>query len=97
MSVGPRRPNAWLVVTLYLVNRDFKATQPDRLWCMDVTEHPTAEGKVYLAVVLDAVSRRAVGWLIADNIRSELVVDGYRWHLAAPPPAGQKVAHSGHG
>ena len=39
------------------------------------TEHPTAEGKVYLAVVLDAWSRRVVGWSIADHLRSELVVD----------------------
>ena len=42
---------------------------------MDVTEYPTREGTVYLAAVLDAYSRRVVGWSIADHIRSELVVD----------------------
>ena len=58
-----------------LVNRQFAVQGPDRLWVTDVTEHPTAEGKVYLAVVLDAWSRRVIGWSIADHIRSELVVD----------------------
>ena len=43
-----------------LVNRVFDPAEPDHLWVMDVTEHPTSEGKVYLAVALDAFSRR--GW-----------------------------------
>ena len=58
-----------------LVNREFDPAVPDRLWVMDVTEHPTEEGKLYLAVVIDAFSRRVVGWSIAGHIRSELVVD----------------------
>ena len=65
---------------------------------MDVTEHPTPEGKVYLAVVLDAWSRRVVGWSIADHIRSELVVDALQMAIwRRRPPAGQTVAHSDHG
>jgi putative transposase len=47
-----------------LVNRQFTVDAPDRLWVMDVTEHPTDEGKVYVGVVLDAFSRRVVGWSI---------------------------------
>jgi len=81
-----------------LVRRAFDPTEPDRLWMMDVTEHPTAQGKVYLAVVLDAFSRRIVGWSIADHIRAELVVDALQ--MAAQgrrPPEGQTVAHSDHG
>jgi putative transposase len=58
-----------------LIERAFDPTEPDRLWVMDVTEHPTENGKAYLAVVLDAFSRRVVGWSIADHMRSELVVD----------------------
>ncbi|MDY7103373.1 MAG: hypothetical protein S0880_19490 [Actinomycetota bacterium] len=42
---------------------------------MDIAEHPTAEGKVHLAVVLDAWARRVVGWSIADHLRAELVAD----------------------
>ncbi len=81
-----------------LVNRAFDPPEPDRLWVMDVTEHPTSEGKVFLAVVLDAFSRRVVGWSIADHIRSELVVDAVQMAIwRRQPPTGQTVAHSDHG
>ena len=53
-----------------LVNRRFDPEGPDRLWVMDVTEHRTGEGKMYLAAVVDAWSRRVVGWSIADHIRA---------------------------
>ena len=52
-----------------LVNRRFTVDRPDRLWVSDITEHPTEGGRVYLAVVLDAWSRRVVGWSIADPRR----------------------------
>ena len=81
-----------------LVNRSFDPIAADRLWVMDVTEHPTGEGKVYLAVVLDAFSRRVVGWSIADHIRSELVVEAVQMAVwRRQPPAGQTVGHSDHG
>ena len=78
-----------------LVRRRFVADQPDRLWLTDITEHPTREGKVYLAAVLDVYARRIVGWSIADHLRAELVVDALemaRWRRR--PPAGQAVVHS---
>ena len=81
-----------------LVNRAFDPTEPDRLWMMDVTEHPTGEGKVYLAVVIDGFSRMVVGWSIADHVRAELVVDALQmasWRRR--PTAGRSVAHSDHG
>jgi putative transposase len=81
-----------------LVNRHFSADGPDRLWVMDVTEHPTGTGKVYLAVVLDVWSRRVVGWSIADHIRAELVVDALQmatWRRR--PQKDQTIAHSDHG
>jgi len=81
-----------------LVARQFDPVEADRLWVMDVTEHPTSEGKVYLAVVLDAFSRRVVGWSIADHVRSELVVDAVQMAIwRRQPPEGQVVAHSDHG
>ena len=81
-----------------LVQRQFSVEGPDRLWVMDVTEHPTEEGRVYLAIVLDAWSRRVVGWSIADHIRSELVVDAVQMAIwRRRPPAGQTIAHSDHG
>jgi putative transposase len=81
-----------------LVNRSFDPVEPDRLWVMDVTEHPTGEGKVYLAVVLDAFSRMVVGWSIADHVRAELVVDALQmatWRRQPTP--GHTIAHSDHG
>jgi putative transposase len=81
-----------------LVSRQFDPDGPDRLWVMDVTEHPTDTGKVYCAVVLDAYSRRVVGWSIADHIRSELVVDALQMAIwRRRPPEHTTVAHSDHG
>ncbi len=80
-----------------LVQRRFVADAPDRLWVTDITEHPTAEGKVYCAAVLDVFSRTIVGWSIADHMRAELVVDALemaRWRRR--PPAGA-VVHSDRG
>lgn len=50
------------------MNGQFTVDGPDCLWVSDITEHVTAEGKVYVAVVVDAWSRRGVGWSIADHI-----------------------------
>jgi putative transposase len=58
-----------------LVNRQFVADEPNRLWVTDITEHHTEEGKIYCAAVLDAYSRVIVGWSIADHMRTELVTD----------------------
>ena len=81
-----------------LVKRSFDPKEPDRLWVMDVTEHPTDDGKAYLAVVLDAFSRRVVGWSIADHMRSGLVVDALQMAIwRRRPPPGQTIAHSDHG
>ena len=71
-----------------LVQRRFVADAPDRLWCTDITEHPTDAGKVYCAAVLDVFSRRIVGCSIADHMRSELVIDALqmaRWNRQPPP------------
>jgi putative transposase len=58
-----------------LVDRDFTAGRPDELWVADITYVPTQSGYLYLAVVLDAFSRRVVGWAMADHLRTELVLD----------------------
>ena len=81
-----------------LVQRQFDPLGPDQLWVMDVTEHPTDEGKVYLAIVLDAFSRTVVGWSIADHMRSELVVDALQMAIwRRRPEPGSTIAHSDHG
>jgi putative transposase len=58
-----------------LVDRNFAAAGPDRLWVADITYIPTWAGFLYLAVVLDAWSRRVVGWAMATHLRTELVLD----------------------
>lgn len=57
------------------MDRQFVAEGPDRLWVADITYIPTWSGFLYLAVVLDAWSRRIVGWSMANHLRTELVLD----------------------
>jgi putative transposase len=64
-----------------LVDRDFTATGPDQLWVADITYVPTWAGFLYLAVVLDAWSRRIVGWAMATHLRTELVLDALNMAL----------------
>ena len=58
-----------------LVERDFSASGPDELWVADITYVPTDAGYLYLSVILDAFSRRVVGWAMADHLRTELVLE----------------------
>jgi putative transposase len=81
-----------------LVDRRFTVDEPDRLWVTDITEHPTTEGKVYCAAVLDAYSRRIVGWSIDDNMRTELVTDALGMAITRRRPEnGSTIMHSDHG
>jgi putative transposase len=57
-----------------LVQRNFTASRPNELWVADITYIPTWAGFLYLAVVLDAWSRRVVGWAMATHLRTELVL-----------------------
>lgn len=57
-----------------LVNRNFTAETPDRLWVADITYVATWAGFLYLAVALDAFSRRVGGWSMATHLRAELVL-----------------------
>jgi putative transposase len=57
-----------------LVDRDFTAPAPDRLWVADITYVRTFQGLFYLAMILDVFSRRIVGWMMADTLRTELVL-----------------------
>jgi putative transposase len=55
-----------------LVSRRFDVEAPDRLWLTDITEHPTGEGKLYCAAVMDAYSRRVIGWSIDTRQDTDL-------------------------
>jgi putative transposase len=58
-----------------LVLRDFTAPAPNLLWLTDITEHPTAEGKLYLCAVKDACSKRIVGYSIGARMTADLAVN----------------------
>ena len=71
-----------------LVERNFTAEAPDRLWVADITYIPTWAGFLYLAVVLDAYSRRIVGWSMATTLATQLVLDALNMALATRRPKG---------
>jgi putative transposase len=79
-----------------LVQRDFAATGPDRLWVADITYVPTWSGFLYLSVVVDAWSRRVVGWSMANHLRTELVLDALNMALWQRRPS-DVVHHSDQG
>ena len=84
-----------------LVNRNFTVDQPNRLWITDITEHPTPEGKIYCAAVMDAYSRLIIGWSIAEHMRTELVTDALGMAIIRRRPQEQPgnsstVLHSDH-
>ena len=79
-----------------LVNRRFVADGPNQLWVADMTYVPTWAGFIYLAVVLDAWSRRVVGWAIGEHMTAELVLAALHMALEARKPSGV-IHHSDQG
>jgi putative transposase len=80
-----------------LVRRVFSAETIDRVWFTDITQHRAADGWVYCAAVIDACSRRVVGWSIADHLRTELVADALQMAKWQRRPAPGTVVHSDRG
>jgi hypothetical protein len=64
-----------------LIGRDFTASRPDALWCADFTYLRCWEGLVFFSFVIDAYSRRIVGWQFAAHMRTDLVLDALRMAL----------------
>ena len=79
-----------------LVERQFRRDDPDRLWVTDITEHPTREGKIYCAVVLDVFSRRVVGWSIDASATAALVTHALGMAINQRQPE-RTVIHSDQG
>jgi putative transposase len=79
-----------------LVDRDFTVDAPDKLWVADITYIPTWAGFLFLAVVLDAFSRRIVGWAMANHLRTELVLDALDMALGQRRPKAV-IHHSDQG
>jgi putative transposase len=79
-----------------LVDRNFRAQAPDRLWIADITYVPTWAGFLYLAVVLDVFSRRVIGWAMAAHLRTELVLEALNMALWRRRPE-EVIHHSDQG
>ena len=93
----PRRRTRPVHTPVDLVDRNFARFEPDQLWVTDITEHPTREGKVYCAVVLDVFSRRVVGWSIDNSATSGLVTSALGMAIGNRQPDPGTVIHSDQG
>jgi putative transposase len=80
-----------------LVNRVFSASEPDELWLTDITEHPTAEGKLYCCCVKDCFSNRIVGYALGDRMTAALATSALRSAVARRQPRDTVVVHSDRG
>jgi len=79
-----------------LVERNFRADDPNKLWVADITYVPTWSGFLYLAVVVDAWSRRVVGWSMETHLRTDLVLRALNMALHQRQPEGV-IHHSDQG
>lgn len=79
-----------------LVKRDFTASGPDQLWVADITYVPTWAGFLYLAVVLDAWSRKIVGWAMSTSLHTDVVLEALNMAVTQRQPR-DVVHHSDHG
>lgn len=86
-----------LPVAANLVSRDFSPEAPNRLWAGDITYVWTAEGWLYLAVVLDLFSRMVVGWAMSARMSRGLVMDALRMGVARRRPGAGVIHHSDRG
>lgn len=80
-----------------LVQRQFEVAAPNSLWVGDITQHPTAEGSLYLAAIIDAFSRKVVGWAMGERATAELVIEALHMAVQNRRPDAGTVHHSDHG
>ena len=79
------------------LKRDFRADRADQKWLADITYIPTAEGWLYLAVILDLFSRRIVGWAMSDRMKVELTLRALRMAIHQRRPGPGLIHHSDQG
>lgn len=80
-----------------LVKRDFARSRANALWATDITEHPTREGKVYCAAVLDTYSRCVVGWSIDASPTAALVTNALSMAISSRGEVTGTIIHSDQG
>jgi len=80
-----------------VLNRQFNVTEPNKFWASDITQFPTAEGWLYLAVVIELYSRMVVGWSMNKNIDSDLVIAALKMSFQRRGLTNDLVIHSDRG
>jgi putative transposase len=86
---GPVAPN--------LLDQDFQADKPDQKWAVDISYIWTAEGWLYLAIVLDLFSRRIIGWAISDRMKKDLAMKALQRAIDLRQPEAGVIHHSDRG
>jgi transposase InsO family protein len=89
--------NHSLPVAENLVQREFLPDAPNLIWAGDITEIPTREGKLYLAVILDLYSRLVVGWSVGSTMETELAVAAFRMASRRRRITRELILHSDRG
>lgn len=80
-----------------LLNQEFHAEKPNQKWVADITYIPTAEGWLYLSVVLDLFSRKIIGWEMSSALTADLVEQALRMALYQRQPGPELMHHSDRG
>jgi putative transposase len=80
-----------------LLDQTFLATRPNQVWLADITDVPTDEGWLYLAIVLDLFTRRLVGWAMRDHLRQQLAIAALTMAIQRQRPACGLIHHSDRG
>jgi transposase InsO family protein len=86
-----------LPVAANLLEQNFVAHQPDQVWLADITNIPTSEAWLYLAVILDLFTRRVVGWAMREHMRPELTIAALVMAIQRQRPGGDLIHHSDRG
>jgi transposase InsO family protein len=79
------------------LDQNFRASRPNEKWLVDITYIPTAEGWLYLAVVMDLYARRIVGWAMADTLERSLVIAALTMAIKRRQPSPGLLHHSDRG
>ena len=95
--IATTNSNHDLPVAPNLLARNFTATAPNQVWTSDITYLATAEGWVYLAVIIDLFSRQVVGWSMPPHMKAELVTDALRMAWFRHRPQAGVIVHSDRG
>lgn len=89
--------NHTLPVAANKLDQQFQVEQPNQVWASDITYIPTAEGWLYLAVVLDLYARKVVGWSMQATLKTQLVLDAVQMALQQRQPSKELLHHSDRG